>query len=35
MFTPELRPSNDRNFILTTYMTDKIKMGEKYEIQKK
>lgn len=26
---------NDRNFILTAHMTDKIKMGEKYEIQKK
>jgi len=25
---------NKRNFILTAHMTDKVKMGEKYEIQK-
>lgn len=26
---------NQRNFILTTHMTDRIKMGEKYEIPEK
>lgn len=26
--------TNERNFILTAHMTDKVKIGEKYEIQK-
>lgn len=35
LFIAVVIKTNERNFILTAHMTDKIKMGEKYETPKK